>query len=116
MLITRAAKETTDYTRVDMDMSWWLDPGERITTVVTSAISLGTPGWSEAPYPPLDSPTPDDPTPLSFRDIAIDADGKGLTVFVEFGTPGNVYVCTFVLDGGSTRRVTVEASVQVAAN
>lgn len=114
MLIDRVTKETTDYTRVDMDMSWWLDPGECLTAVVSSEISLGTTGWSEAPYPPPGSPPPYDPTPLLFISVEITDNGTGLTAFVEYGTPGNVYTCTFILDGTSTRRVTIELGVQIS--
>jgi hypothetical protein len=113
MLIDRITKEVDDYTRVEIDMSWWLDPGETIKTIIASDIGLGTTGWSETPFPPPGSPPPYDPTPIVFQSVAIDTDGKGLTVFLELGTPGNQYVCTFVLDGGSTRRVTVELAVEV---
>jgi hypothetical protein len=113
MLLTQIAKEPTDYTRARASMVWWLDPDETLTTVVSSEISLGTAGWSEAPYPPLDSPPPEDPTPLEFRSVTIDADRQGFTAFVDFGTPGNVYTMTFVLEGSSTRRITVEIGVQV---
>ena len=113
MLIDRITKEVDDYTRVEIDMSWWLDPGETIKTIIASDIGLGTTGWSETPFPPPGSPPPYDPTPIVFQSVAIDADGKGLTVFLELGTPGNQYVCTFVLDGGSTRRVTLELAVEI---
>jgi len=113
MLMDRVTKETTDYTRIELDMSWWLDPGETISRIVSWQIILGTTGWSEAPYPPPGSPPPYDPSTLYFGTIEADPSQTVLIAFVQSGTPGLVYTTQFVLDGTSKRRVTVEAGVQV---
>jgi hypothetical protein len=114
MLVDRLVKETTDVARSIVDMSWWLDSGETITSIVSSSVGLGSTGWSEAPYPPPGSPPPYDPTPLLLETVAIDTSNTQLIVFVSFGTPGNVYTCQFVLAGSSNRQVTVEIGVQLA--
>jgi hypothetical protein len=114
MFIDRIDKETTDISRVVLDMGWWLDAGETLTTVVSSEILVGMFGWSEPPYPPFGSQQPFDITPLQFdRPVEIDDTGTQLVVFVKIGSPGVAYTCQFVLDGTSTRRVTIELGVQV---
>jgi len=112
-LLDRITKETTDISRAVLDMSWWLDPGETITGIVSSEIIQGMAGWSEAPYQLYGAPPPYDPTPLLFQTAVLDETSTSLVVFVEFGTPGLAYTCRFVLDGTSLRRVTVELGVQV---
>jgi hypothetical protein len=114
MLVDRISKETTDRSRVIVDMTWWLDQGEVITDIVSSKIVLGTTGWSEAPYGPPGSPLPFDPTPLEFAFTGVLVGGTSFETFVDYGTPGNVYTCQFVLDGTSERRVTLEVGVQIA--
>lgn len=114
MLLDRIDKADTDQTRAVLDMTWWLDPGEVISQVVSAEVIQGMSGWSEAPYPPRgDLPPPYDPTPVLMPTVVLDASQKQLVVFVEFGTPGVAYTCQFVLEGTSARRITVELGVQV---
>lgn len=113
MLVERINKETTDIARIVGDMLWWLDPGETITEILSQEIIQGMSGWSEAPYPPPNSPPAYDPTPVMIRDAEMDASSTQLIVFTEFGTPGLAYTLRFVLRGTSTREVTIELGVQV---
>ena len=113
MLMERINKETLDISRITADMSWWLDPNETITEIVSSQVITGMAGWSEAPYPPRDRPQPYDPTPLLLLSSALDAPGQNLTVFVEYGTAGVAYTVQFLLRGSSMRQVTIELGVQV---
>ena len=57
-LQARVYKEPPDITRIVVDMAWWLDVNEIITQIVSSEVIQGMSGWSEAPYPPPDSPPP----------------------------------------------------------
>jgi hypothetical protein len=113
MLVDRITKETTDISRDFLDMNWWLDPGETITKIVSQQVIQGMSGWSEAPYPPPGGPNPYDPFPLAIQSAVITPDGTQLEVFVNEGSAGLAYTCQFVLDGSSTRRVTIELGVQV---
>jgi hypothetical protein len=113
MLVDRINKEPPDISRDDLDMSWWLDEGETLTNIVTKTVMTGMFGWSEAPYPPPNSPPPYDPTPLQIQSAVIQPDGKTLEVFVKAGSAGVAYTCQFILDGSSTRRITIEMGVQV---
>jgi hypothetical protein len=112
MLMDRITKETTDISRVVMDMSPWLDPGETITTVVSQKIMQGTTGWSEAPYPPPGSIYPYDATPLT-QTVSLDGTRTQVIAFVSVGSPGLVYTCQYVLLGTSGRQVTIELGVQI---
>jgi hypothetical protein len=113
MLVIRVDKETPDITRIVVDMAWWLDPNEHITQIVSAEVIEGMSGWSEAPYPPPDSPPPYDPTPLILNSVALDATQRLLIMFVEFGTAGLAYTVQFIVDGTSARRVTFEVGVQI---
>src|SRR4029079_11044341 len=113
MLVTRVDKEPTDITRVVVDMGWWLDVNETITQIVSAEVIQGMSGWSEAPYPPPDSPPPYDPTPLILLSSTLDAVGRSFILFTEFGTPGVAYTVQLIMDGTSQRRITVEVGVQV---
>jgi len=112
-LQARVYKEPPDITRIVVDMAWWLDVNEIITQIVSSEVIQGMSGWSEAPYPPPDSPPPYDPTPLILREVLLDATHRQLIIFVEFGTSGVAYTLQFILDGSTNRRITFEVGVQV---
>jgi len=96
------------------DLSEFLDDTEVITAVVSADISLGTTGWSLSPYPPPGAPPPYDPTPLLFHSYTLQTSNRTLIVFVNYGTPGNVYTLTFVLSGTSGQHYTFEIGVQVS--
>jgi len=113
MLVTRVDKESPDITRIVVDLAWWLDPNEHITQIVSAEVIQGMSGWSEAPYPPPDSPPPYDPTPLILNSVALDATQRMLGMFVEFGSPGVAYTIQFIVDGTSQRRLTFEVGVQI---
>ena len=113
MLVDRIVKETTDISRDFLDMSWWLDEGEHITSVVSQKVILGAYGWSDAPYPLQGGEMPYDPFPLEIDSAVVAAGGTQLEVFVSEGSPSLAYTCQFVLDGSSSRRVTIEMGVQV---
>jgi hypothetical protein len=113
MLIDRIVKETTDVSRLIEDLDAFLDSSEVVTEIVSATIATGTTGWGFIPYPPNAAPPPYDPTPLLFRSFTLDAANRNLIFFVEFGTPGLFYTCTFVLRGTSGRDTTVEVVVQV---
>jgi hypothetical protein len=113
MLLDRIDKETTDHTRIITDMAWWLDTGETIKDIVSVEVIQGMAGWSEAPYPPPDSPPPYDPTPIIITTIALDASKKQLILFVQYGTPGVAYTIQTILFGTSDRQITFELGVQV---
>jgi hypothetical protein len=113
MLVDRITKETTDISRDFLDMSWWLDEGETITHIVSQKVILGMSGWTEAPYPPPGGEIPYDPFPLEIDSAVVAAGGTQLEVFVSEGSPSLAYTCQFVLDGSSSRRVTIEMGVQV---
>lgn len=112
MLAKRINKETTDHSRVEIDLGTWLDPGEVITEILSSSITLGAGGWSEPPWPPPGAPSPYDPTPCIFTTVVMDASSRVLIVFLAYGTPGNAYTAQFVLQGSSARRITLELGVQ----
>ena len=112
MLVARVDKEPPDITRIVVDMSWWLDVNEIFTQIVSSEVIQGMSGWSEAPYPPPDSPPPYDPTPLILAQAGFDVTHRQLIIFVEFGTSGVAYTLQFVLEGTSQRRITIEVGVQ----
>jgi hypothetical protein len=114
MLLDRIIKEGTDLSRIICELEEWLDPSEVITQIVSADISLGTTGWSLQPYPPPGAPPPYDPTPLLFHTFTLDQTNRTLIVFVKYGTPGNVYTCTFVLGGTSGRVFTFEIGVQIS--
>lgn len=114
MLLDRIIKETTDRSRVICDLSEWLDPTEVVTAILSSEVSLGTTGWSLSPYPPPGAPPPYDPTPLLLYAVTMESDNRTMIVFVDYGTPGNTYTCTFVLAGTSGRHFTFELGVQVS--
>lgn len=113
MLLERIDKEPADVTRIVVDMSWWLDQNEIITEIVSQEVIQGMAGWSEAPYPPRDSPPPYDPTPLLLFSATLDEFSRQLITFVEFGTSGVAYTLRFVLAGTPPRQVTIELGVQV---
>lgn len=114
MLLDRIIKETTDVSRVILDLTEWLDPTEVVKAIVSAEVSLGTTGWSLSPYLPGVAPPPYDPTPLLFQSYTMDATNTQLIVFVAYGTPGNAYTCQFVLAGTSARAITVELAVQIS--
>src|SRR6478735_9382954 len=97
MLLDRVDKEDTDHTRIITDLAWWLDEGETIADIVSAEVIQGMGGWSEAPYPPPDSPPPYDPTPVVLTTVALDASKKQVIVFVQFGTAGVAYTLQFVV-------------------
>ena len=113
MLIDRIDKAPSDYTRIIEDMTWWLDAGETLGEFISVEIIPGMSGWTEAPYPPPDSPPPYDPTPLLMPIYQFDSTGKLFFAFVSFGTAGVAYTLRFVLRGSSSRVITVEVGVQV---
>jgi hypothetical protein len=114
MLLDRIIKEHDDRTRYvyDFDAQGLLDPGETLT-LVSSVIDLGETGWSEAPFPAPGAPPPYDPTPLLFHTAVLDVSHTKLVTFVDYGTPGNVYTCVFIVSGTSGRQITCELAVQV---
>ena len=113
MLVERINKETTDVSRIVADMTWWLDADETLTDILSTEVIQGMSGWSEAPFPPPDSPPPFDPTPLLLIGTAIDASSRQVIAFVEFGTAGVAYTIRVILRGTSQREVTIELGVQV---
>lgn len=114
MLLDRIIKEASDLPRIICPLDEWLDPTEVINAVLAAEVSLGTTGWSLSPYPPAGAPPPYDPTPLLIHGYTMDATNRTLIVFVRYGTPGNVYTCTFVLSGTSGRHFTFEIAVQIS--
>lgn len=114
MLLDRIVKETTDISRVILPLDDWLDDTEVIDAIISADISLGTTGWANTPFPPYAAPPPYDPTPLLFYSYTMEADNRTLIVFVNHGTPGNTYTCTFVLAGTSARHFTFELGVEVS--
>lgn len=116
MIVSRIVKETTDIPRVMVDLGDldFLDPTEVVRLINSASVVLGTTGWGNTPYPPYAAPPPYDPTPLLLRSYTMDASNRVLIVFVEFGTPGNVYTCQFVLTGTSSRTFTIEIIVQIS--
>lgn len=116
MIVSRIVKETTDIPRVMVDLGdlEFLDPTEVVTQITSASVVLGTTGWGNTPYPPMAAPPPYDPTPLLFRSYTMDASNRVLIVFVQYGTPGNVYTCQFVLVGTSSRAITIEIIVQIS--
>ena len=116
MLLDRIIKEDTDLSRVILPLDDWLDDTEVVTQILSAKISLGTPGWGLTPFPPNAPPPPYDPTPLVFHSFTMEEDNRTLVVFVKFGTPGNVYTCTFVLAGTSARQFTFELGVEISGD
>lgn len=114
MLLDRIIKETTDVSRIILPLDDWLDDTEVITEIVSVNTSLGTTGWGNTPFPPMAAPPPYDPTPLLIHSLTMEEDNRTMVVFVSFGTPGNVYTCTFVLAGTSARQFTFELGVQIS--
>lgn len=113
MLMERITKETTDITRAVMDMAWWLDAGETLSSIVSQKIIQGTTGWSEAPYPPPGSAYPYDATPLT-QTASLAAVGTQVVAFVSVGSPGLVYTCQYVVRSTLGRQITIELGVQVS--
>jgi hypothetical protein len=111
LIIGRLNKETTDTSRFIGDLSWWLDPGETFLQVVSQSISMADPGWSVSPYPPP-GVVPYDPTPVLIETCTFDETNTQLIMFFTFGTPGNAYQASIVLQGTSARVVTVEVEIQ----
>lgn len=113
MLAKRITKEIGDTSRVDVDMTWWLDVGETISNVLPYSVTLGAPGWTT--QQPSNNPpaTPYDPTPVLIETLTIINGSTAVELFLEAGTPGNVYTVQFVVWGTSGRKETMEVGVQI---
>ena len=116
MFVGAIVKEISDHSRVTVDYSKWLDPGESIQAVISNTIALGTSGWGLQPYssqnPP--PPPPPDPTPLVFQSVELVNNATAVLMMLDDGTQGNAYTVTLVVHASpSLRELTVEVAVNI---
>jgi hypothetical protein len=116
MLVGSTSKETTDLARVVIDFLEWLDPGEAVASTTTPVVAVDTTGaWSQMlpANPPV---VPVDTTPLTVSSTTMADANTKLIVLLAAGTPGLVYLVSFIATGStSTRRQTIEFRVAVQA-
>ena len=110
-LVGRIVKETTDKVRRTVDFVPVLDVGETISQIQAVNVTLGNTGWSSAPFPAV---PPADPTPIKVDSTTVVNTGTAIQVYVESGTPGNVYTIQVIAIGSTSARVwTFEIGVQI---
>jgi hypothetical protein len=109
-LVSRVVKETTDKVRRTVDFTPVFDVGETILEVQAVTITLGNTGWSTQPFPRV---PPADPTPLKLDSTTVVNAATAVQVFLESGSPGNVYTVQGIVIGTSTRVWTFEIGVQI---
>lgn len=115
MLVGRSAKENPDRARVVVDFLDWLDPGEGVSATTTPAITVDVAGsWSCSN--PGSGPAPADTTPLALVSLTMmDATTKAV-LLLDAGTPGLVYLISFVATGGTSgRKQAIEIRMTVMA-
>ena len=113
MLAQRINKEIGDTSRVIVDMTFWLDTAESITSVTPISVTLGSPGWTTQQPSATPPAAPYDPTPVTVQSTTVVNDFTGVQLFLVSGTPGNVYTVQFVVWGSSGRKITMEVGVQI---
>ncbi len=109
MLAGRVNKDTQDFTRVVVDFSQWLDPGEIIGAATPATVTvMQEASWSVDPYvtqPPLPIT---DSTPLTVPNETIVSGTGGnntaVQLFFGVGTPGLSYVVSFTATGQTSGR------------
>jgi hypothetical protein len=110
MLVGSATKETTDRSRVTIDFFDWLDPGEGISATTDPVVSLDTAGtWGDTvPSEAADT------SPLTvFSATLVDANTK-MTLLLDGGTVGLVYLVSFTALGSTSGRYqTVEVRISI---
>lgn len=114
MLVGTTAKENPDLARVVVDFLDWLDPGEAVSAFTTPVVSVDAFGaWSDNL---ANTVQPTDTTPLTVASTTqVDANTK-LVFLLAAGTPGIVYLVSFVVTGSvSGRQQAIEFRVAVEA-